>query len=320
MKIPNFLKKKPKNNETYTQEPKTIDGVEVLDLEENKPKPKITEEEKKENRTIIIILAVILLFAFALPKITSWFKHSSIFSYTDTVNEIVENKTIDGMLQIGKEEGSITAKNIKFYNFKKRSNNEISVVYLPETGIKDVNKENIYVELYNSNKTIIYRIKFVSDTKLERKVPGTYSFKVLEDTYKDAKYAKVTIIKENEWGNATSTLACTKKTSQGNFTLTEKVTYNFSKLGLLNYKVSKKVETEVDGEETNPFTRQIESESRMIDKTNVNDLISDETSIEYTINLDDFDAGKSGYTTLHTHGSIYRNVRLEETYNGWVCE
>ena len=45
MKIPNFLKKKPKNDETYTQEPKVIDGVEVLDLEEKKPK--IAEEEKK---------------------------------------------------------------------------------------------------------------------------------------------------------------------------------------------------------------------------------------------------------------------------------
>jgi len=183
MKIPNFLKKKPKNDETYTQEPKVIDGVEVLDLEEKKPK--IAEEEKKENRTIIIILAIVLLFAFALPKITSWFKHSSIFSYTDTVNEVVENKTVDGMLQIGKEEGSITVKKIKFYNTAKKSNNEISIVYLPNSSVKDVNKENIYIELYNSSKTIIYRIKFVSDSNLERKVPGTYSFKVLEDTYKD---------------------------------------------------------------------------------------------------------------------------------------
>ena len=318
MKIPNFLKKKPKNDETYTQEPKVIDGVEVLDLEEKKPK--ITEEEKKENRTIIIILAIVLLFAFALPKITSWFKHSSIFSYTDTVNEVVENKTVDGMLQIGKEEGSITVKKIKFYNTAKKSNNEISIVYLPNSSVKDVNKENIYIELYNSSKTIIYRIKFVSDSNLERKVPGTYSFKVLEDTYKDAKYAKVTIIKENEWGNATNTLTCTKETTQEEYTLIEKVTYNFSKLGLLNYKVSKKVEFENSEKETNPFTRQIESESRMIDKTNVKDLISDENSIEYTINLDDFDAKKSGYTPLHTHGSIYRNVKLEETYNGWVCE
>ncbi len=317
MKIPNFLKKKPKKEE-YTQEPKTIDGIEVLDLEEKKPK--ISQEEKKENRTIIIILVVILLFALALPKITSWFKHSSIFSYTETVNEIIENKTVDGMLEIGKEEGSITAKKIKFYNFKKRTNNEISVVYLPETEVKEVNKYNIYIELYNSKKTIIYRTKFQSDTKLERKVPKSYNFKVLEDTYKDAKYAKVIIIKEEEWGKATNSLACTKQTTQGEYTLIEKVTYNFSELGLLNYKVSKKVEIESDTEEKNPFTKQIETESKMIDKTNVKDLSSNENSIEYTIELETFNAEKSNYEPLHTHGSIYRNVKLEEAYNGWVCE
>ncbi|MCI8330642.1 MAG: hypothetical protein HFE04_00915 [Bacilli bacterium] len=317
MKIPNFLKKKPKKEE-YTQEPKTIDGIEVLDLEEKKPK--ISQEEKKENRTIIIILVVILLFALALPKITSWFKHSSIFSYTETVNEIIENKTVDGMLEIGKEEGSITAKKIKFYNFKKRTNNEISVVYLPETEVKEVNKYNIYIELYNSKKAIIYRTKFQSDTKLERKVPKSYNFKVLEDTYKDAKYAKVIIIKEEEWGKATNSLACTKQTTQGEYTLKEKVTYNFSELGLLNYKVSKKVEIESDTEEKNPFTKQIETESKMIDKTNVKDLSSNENSIEYTIELETFNAEKSNYEPLHTHGSIYRNVKLEEAYNGWVCE
>lgn len=328
MKIPNIFKKKQESNIEYTQEenkniensPKEIDGVEVLDLGTDKKNTVV--DIVKENRTILIILLAIVVFALALPKITSWFKKSSIFSYTDTVNDVIENNTIDGMLEIGKESGSITAKNIQFYNFKKRSNNEISVVYLPSTGIKNVNESNIYIELYNSNKTVIYRTKFTSNTKLERKVQGTFSFKVLEDVYKDAKYAKVTIIKENEWGSATTTLACTKETTEGGYTLTEKTTFNFSNLGLLNYKVSKKITKNDESDETepNPFTKEIESESRMISKTNISDLYSDENSIEYTVELASLELGKSGYTPLHTHGSIYRTVKLEETYSSKVCE
>ncbi len=327
MKIPNFLKKKNINKETINEENKNkvevIDGVEVLDFEE-KTTTKSALEEKKETRTIIIILIIILLFAFALPKVTSWFKKSSIFSYTDTVNDVIEDKTVDGMLVIGKEEGSITAKGIQFYNFKKRQNSEISVVYLPKSTIKDVDKYNIYIELYNSKKSIIYRVKFTSDSKLERKVQGSYNFKVLEDTYKDAKYAKVLIIKANDWGKGANTLACKKEETKDGYKLIEKVTYNFSDLGLLNYKVSKKIEElpveEGKEQKPNPYTKILESESKMMDKTNVTDLLYDDESIEYSVDLANLEIGKSNYTPLHSHGSILKSVRLEETYNGWVCE
>ena len=323
MNLKGIFKKKTKGEENYTNEPKetTIDGVEVLDFDNNKPVTNL--EEKKENRTIILILIIILVFALALPKVTSWFKKSSIFSYTDTVNDVVNDKTVDGMLQIGKEEGSITAKNVKFYNFKKGSNSSISVVYLPETAIKDVDKSNIYIELYNSKKTIIYRTKFTSTTKLERKVQRTFNFKVLEDTYKDAKYAKITVIKEQEWGTPNKNLVCTKEATKSGYTLTEKITYNFSDLGLINYKVSKrsiKNQEDTDTQVENPFSKDIEKESKMIDKTNIKDLNSDESSIEYSVDLANLELGTSGYTPLHAHGNIYRTVRLEELYNGWVCE
>ena len=42
------------------------------------------------------------------------------------------------MLEIGKEKGYITAKNVKFYNPRKTTDNQISITYLPLTGIKNI--------------------------------------------------------------------------------------------------------------------------------------------------------------------------------------
>ena len=321
IKIPKIFKKKSKEEKDSkgTKVTQIIDGVEVLDLDSPNEPLKNTLEERKENRIIFIILIVLVLFVLALPKVMSWFNKSSIFSYSNTVNEVTSKDTIDGMLEIGKEKGSITAKNIQFYNFTKRRNNEISVVYLPTTGIKKVNEMNIYIELYNSSKNIIYRTQFTSNTKLERKVQGIFTLKVLDDIYKDAKYAKIEVINEKDWGKPTKALTCTNETTKSKYTLTEKVTYNFSEKGLINYKVSKKVKGNVEDTE-NPFLESIHDESKIISNTNISDLNYDEDFIEYTVILKELEVKKSGYIPLHSHGSILRTVKLEETSKKWKCE
>ncbi len=331
----------------------STDGVEMLDLE-NEEKPPVkkgdTKEEKKENRALIIIMLSILAFCLLLPTVTKWFKKSSIFSYTDDVEEIINDKTEDGYLVIGKEEGSITARKVQFYNFYKRSDNQISMVYLPSTGIKDINKQNIYIELYDANKNIIYREKFLPTSKVERKVQGRFNITVTSDVYKQSYYSKIVIIDADEWGKPTSTLTCSFNTIESGYTYNEKITYNFSKLGLLSYKVSKKVTksslnqpsedlenseenpnedietdiTETEGDDiiasANPFTKVIEEEAELIEDTNITDLKYDEATIEYTVPLATLDASRSGYTPVHSHGSILRTIRLEEESKGWSCE
>ena len=338
-----LFKKKKTNKEEHkseinnTETQNKIENIEVLDFDEKKEKIENTIEQRKENRLLIIIIVLIIIFVLLLPKITSLFSKKSIFTYTDKVDDIVNNKTVDGMLEINQNVGTITAKNIRFYNPLKRTNNEISIVFLPENSIKNVNDLNIYIELYNDSKTIIYRTKFIQKDKLERKVQGTYSLNVNENIYKEAKYLKITIIKEEDFKKSNEALICTNKFTENSYEIVYKNTYNFSQKGLINYQIDKKIiekniendGTELPNEEElenknketlNKYINEFKKEKEQIEKTDVKDLTSDETSINYTIDLLKTNLGKSDYKFLYNLGSVKKQIKFDEEKNGWVCE
>ena len=236
--------------QTITKEQKNKENeVEIIELDEKKEKIENTLDSRKENRIIFGIIGLLIIFAFFLPTITGIISRNSIFTYSKNIDEIVNKKTVDGMLEIGKDEGTITAKDIRFYNPTKKSKNEIHIVYLPEKGINNVNNLKMYVEFYNSKKTIIYRYPFMSDETLERKIQKTYKLKLNEKLYSEATYAKVSIIKDEEFNKTTDTLVCTNNFEDGSFYVSQKITYNFSDKGLINYQVSRKAEKQ---KESNP--------------------------------------------------------------------
>lgn len=301
--------------------------IEVLDLDKKDEKIVNTLEFRKENRLLLLIVILLIIFVILLPTITSWIDKKSIFSYNKQVQEIVNNKTVDGMLEMDKEEGSITVKNIRFYNPSKKTNNELSIVYLPESSIKDVNDLNIYIEFYNSNKMVIYRTKFVSDKKLERKVHGTINIKVNEMIFKEAKYAKVTIIKDNEFETSDEVLICTQKFTDENYEVEYKTTYNFSQKGLTSYQVTKKAnkkentETPIEEEETtNKYADEFKKEAEMISETNIEELTYDEDYITYTVDLFTLDTKKSDFSPSYNLGNVKRQIKLGEESKKWSCK
>ena len=79
--------------------------IEVLDLDKKDEKIVNTLEFRKENRLLLLIVISLIIFVILLPTITSWIDKKSIFSYNKQVQEIVNNKTVDGMLEMDKEEG-----------------------------------------------------------------------------------------------------------------------------------------------------------------------------------------------------------------------
>lgn len=323
----------------------TEEKVEILDLDETSSETKevaITSETdknkeletKKENRNIIIIVVVIVLFALLLPTLTKVFKKTSTYTYNNEQKEIEENKTVDGMIEIDKEEGYIIAKKIKFYNIRKKTDNIISIIYLPQTTIKDVNEKNIYIELYNSKKDVIYRTKFISDTNLERKIQGTYELKLNPNIYKEATYGKIVIFKENEWGTATDTLTCTNNFKDSSYELSYKVVYGFGPHGLLNYNVSKEVKINMEEElKNNPgqteeaiktrldkYKEIFRNEGDEISKTNITNLFFDDETIEYKVDLQTIELNNSDYKLLYEIGSTKRQIKLTEESNNWSCK
>lgn len=298
--------------------------IEIVDLESGEDKVINTLEERNEFKIALIIGTAIIIFALLLPKITSIFTKDSVFTYTDKVNEIVNDKTINGMLEINKEEGSITAKKVKFYSPRKSTDNQIAVTYLPLTGFNDVDSLNLYIEIYNSNKEVITRVKFTNITKLERKVQGVYKITLNETLYKEAKYFKVVIIKDDEFDKINDTLLCKYSATDNNLTINYERLYNFTKNGLLSYKVTKKyIVNDINNqniETKEKYNKLFNTEKDNLSKTNIKDINLTEDSLEYTINLIEFKVDKSTYQKLYEQGSIKRQIELNEENMNWTCE
>ena len=308
--------KTKKNNNT--------DDIEIVDLDTGEDKIVNTLEQRNEFKIALIIGISVIIFALLLPTITSIFTKDSIFSYTDKVNEIVNDKTINGMLELNKEEGSITAKRVKFYSPRKSTNNQISVTYLPETGFNDVDSLNLYIEIYNSNKELITRVKFTNITKLERKVQGSYKINLNETIYKEAKYFKITIIKDKDFDKINDTLTCKYSFTHNNVKVDYERKYNFTKSGLLSYSINKTItkldETSLDNTTLEEYKKLFTTENENLKKTNIEDITLTDSSINYTVNLSTLKLGKSSYKNIYEQGSIKRQIELSEAKMNWMCE
>lgn len=324
-----LLKKLKKNNVVNEIEKiKPEEEIEILDFNDNIEIIDLGTstvidnplERKKERRILIIIILVLLIFSLSLPSITKLFKVSNNTSKVDETNKNIKyyKTTEEGLLEIGKEEGNITVNNVKFYNFIKRSNNTLSLVYLPEDEIKNVNDLNIYIELYNSSKTVIYRTMFTSASVLERKLQKTYTLTLPSDIYKEAVYAKVTLIESKDFTDLKDILVCTKSNTDGVVNYTYKVTYNFSKNGLSNYIVENTIST-VNGEDIpSDYENTNKKEAELVTSMGVEDLVYDEKSIKYKVNL--INTKVNEVKKDYTLGTTKKSVKLNEENNNWSCK
>lgn len=269
--------------------------IEILDFDEEEKK------DKKENKIIIIIIFILLLALLSIPFITNVFKKGVLTS--SSISDVKTNKTIDGLLEIGKEEGYIIINKIRFYNFTKRNNNIITVVYLPETTIKNASEENLFIELYNSKKSVIYRAKFDINQKLQRKERGIFQISLNNNLYSESSYGKVVSLSEKDFALIDNSLICTKEDN-----ITTTVTYEFSTNGLVSYRVLK------EANEGNAYS--FDEEARELLRNNVLDVVYDEVSLSYKVNLID----NSDDSTLYKLSSTYRQVKLDAEGLGWGCK
>lgn len=293
------------------------DEIEVLDFSEDN---KLSGEElKKENKVMFLVIGVLILFVLLLPVLLKIFSPSSTARYSSDVSEIEESKTVDGMLLVGQEDGSITVRKIQFYNFQKRNGNTIKFNYLPESQIEASSLKEIYIELYNSKKTIIYRERFNINNKLERKILSTYTMNVNEKIYSDSYYAKVTIITNDDFSIKDSTLTCTKSDKTKDYIIDSTIVYNISTNGLSSYSVNRQSAI-LNNEETDESLVSTKSlfddEAKEMTDMEIDDLVYSDYSISYSIDLINDNLSKP----LYNLGDTSWQIKLTSELNGFRCE
>lgn len=291
-------------------------SIEILDLDSNS----ITKEEKKEARkagiSSIIILLPILLVAFYLPELSKLINKAPTQDVVTAPKKNIEYyETQDGLLEINNEKGHIIAKNIRFYSFTKKTGNIISNVYLPDKSIDDASKLNVYIELYNSKRVVIYRTKFNPGTKLNRKVQSLYEINLSDELYKEVVYVSINILETKDFNDLNDILVCTYKTTENNYNLVTKVTYNFSSNGLSNYEVSKE-SIKLKEDEIYSYKDEFKKEAELL-TGKVTDLTFDENSLKYKLDLVSYT--NSEVKPLYSLATTKREIKLKEENSKWSC-
>ncbi len=342
-----LFKKKQKTEEVKVPEantPSSTGDLEILDFDAEPTEDK--KSRKKENMILFGMLIGFILVVFLLPTLASIFKQKSVPAVNKEVDKVTEEGTTNGMLEIGKEGGYINAEKIRFYGFTKKTNNEISVIYLPDTNINGVGDLNIYIELYNAGSNLIYRTQFLPTKKLERRVQGTYTLSLNDTLYRESRYGKIVVLESKDFNDINDTMTCNLVQTEGSYNVTYSITYNFATNGLTDYKVKKYItnknnetteendeitnnetsdNTEVDTNLTEDtvmekYKKLFKDEYDTLSLTNIEDIELTDTSLNYSIDILNLDLQNSSYKLLYTLGSLKNQIKLLEEYNNWSCE
>ena len=307
-------------NENNNQVPKDGEQIEILDLDSHLEET--TEESltsKKENYIIIVIVIIVALVAiFVVPRLYSMLNGKNQYIYSNTSKDINDAHSIEGYLEIGKDEGYITAKRIQFYSFMKKDNNVLSFKVMAETGVNDIPSYNIYVELFNSKKNVIYRTKFDQYESLDRKTIERVNITLNENLYGEATYAKIVILEESNFALLDNNLNCTYSEVNDYYTINGNVVYNFSTNGLVGYKVTKRMIVNPDYNGTLPTdpSKMFSKEGESLSALGLAALEYTDEDITYTVDLKkDVIEGDS-----YKLGTTYRQIKLEREKDKWRCE
>ena len=263
-----------------------------------------TVKKRTSNVILVIVLILLVVFVFKIDDVIAWYDN-----YMATRNQqIVDDggkdtdNTNDGYLVIGENVGSIKLMNIKFYNYKKAEDSTITLSYEALATYEDSTALKIYIELYNSEKQLLYKELFDAKQKVEKNTVRMYSMTVTADVYQDAYYGLAKIYTEEET-NTTAKLVCTKEDEKNTY----KNTYIFVNNGLTNYEVYIQAKDETD--------TSLEEQANTLDASL--GAKYENGVLQYSVDTTK-DTGE--YKKLYEQNTVLTTIKDKETLKEWKCE
>ncbi|MEG0799034.1 MAG: hypothetical protein RR228_00895 [Bacilli bacterium] len=293
------------------------DNIEVVDLGTSKKKV-----NKKSNIIIIIILLIIILFIVFLPYINKLIKGDNNYHYnTGETTEKDSENLVDGLIPLNVI-SYMKVQKIKFYNFNNKVANKIDFSIISQENKESVNNLNIYLELYNSKKKMIYRTKFLSDKKLERGILERGELVVSNNVFKKSVYAKVVedkkeeVLKENF-------ITCRKETVNKALKISETNVYNFYGKYLVSYNYTKSISS--DDIKSAEYLEGISNIKELYDDISKSNIVlqgdvKEDNKINFIVDLNTYEAKDSKYKVMYGKNDTINLVNEVETESGWKCE
>ncbi len=284
------------SQEEVSHEESPIDNANGVEVIQTAPKG------KSSNVGIIVFLIILIIFVFNIDTIISIYdsyKNPTNGTSSTTKNT---NNVIDGYILIDENTSSIKVKDIKFYNFRKTVGKGVTFSYEVLAKYNNAKSLGIYVELYNSEREILYKELFNPDKKLEKDTVSTYVIHVNGDIYNGAFYALVKTYSDIE-KKSTSSLTCTL--SDKNYTY--KHVYNFINNGLASYDIEKTSNKEND--------EKLASEYEGLKETNNATL--ENNTLKYTVDLN---VDNGSLALLFEKNTTPKIIKDSLSLKEWKCE
>lgn len=287
---------------------------EVAPMEATPMEEQVISTHKKKTSNLIMYILVIILILFVV--------------FIDPIKEFITDKIIDfkpnnpntsenlisGFLKLEEKSGYIKVNNIKYYNVKKSNETNIILNYEPYKNSSNIEKEGIYIELYNADKEILSKTLF-NPSKIEKNVVRTFTFEVTNDVYTDAFYALVKTYTDEEL-KSTKTLTCKYTVNNDNITLNYVNTYEFINNSLTKYNVNKTFSYKGDNTESNKYKNELKNEYLNINDFNIKSEYND-NSLKYSIDLSN---EIKDFRPLYKKDTIITIVKNKEELKKWKCE
>lgn len=271
-----------------------------------------THKKKTSNLIMYILVIILILFVVFIDPIKE-FITDKIIDFKPNNPNTSEN-LISGFLKLEEKSGYIKVNNIKYYNVKKSNETNIILNYEPYKNSSNIEKEGIYIELYNADKEILSKTLF-NPSKIEKNVVRTFTFEVTNDVYTDAFYALVKTYTDEEL-KSTKTLTCKYTVNNDNITLNYVNTYEFINNSLTKYNVNKTFSYKEDNTESNKYKNELKSEYLNINDFNIKSEYSD-TSLKYSIDLSN---EIKDFRPLYKKDTIITIIKNKEELKKWKCE
>ena len=281
----------------------------------------VLDNSKKKQSSdigILIIIIIMIISVLNMDKIIQFVENNIMQKPPTGVSDANSDNLYDGLVKINDEKSGITVdKKIRFYNFRKNNELfEITLNYKTLIDMKDIGEKGYYIELYNSNKDVLYKELFVKEGKHTANDVGTHKIQLDSNIFELAVYASAIIYEEKDI-NKEITLNCMYKVNNPGYNELYKHNFVFKNDMLVKYDVDKFIELiDVNNASAKKAKNVIQDE---YDKLNMLDLPAtyENEKLQYSIDLETV---TSSYIPLYKKGTTSFVVKDREEYLKWECE
>ncbi len=188
---PEFKKEEVKKAPVVNPTPAT--KTEAPKQEAVTPTQNVVNTNKKSGGNIFLFIVIIIIgaFVYKIDDVLNYFNQRHSPTPETTIKENTSDDLEGGYLVVGSSTGYIKLKSIKFSNFRKSDSSYVYFDYLSDRNYGIQNNLNLEIQLFDSNKTMIYSEDFNVNGSIESLLTRQYKILLEQEKYDKVYYALV---------------------------------------------------------------------------------------------------------------------------------